>query len=296
MWLRAIPKAAILAAFAVAGPAVANNGVVIDENGRDRVNHANRLGMLAERIPAAACAEAAGIATDQSGPILQIASNSFERVLDALEGGNGAMNIRTPEDDRRILEDIAAMRAVWEPLVPAIDAIVDAQDPNYELAIRDAAPTLNDRAVRLTSRISGHYADPAQLLQRDALAIEIAGRQRMLVQRMALNACVLAGAPDDGDALEELRADHEMYAVSLDALRFGLPEAGISPPPNATIAGDLETISGAWTQVSPLIAQLASGSALSNDENDLVYTEMNRLLGLMNTTVYRYALASRQNL
>ncbi|PRY91925.1 PilJ/NarX-like methyl-accepting chemotaxis transducer [Hasllibacter halocynthiae] len=288
----------ILALLLAGGaPALAQSGgVVVDENGRDRINYANRLGMLAERIPAAACADGAGIATEQAGPILAIASRDFDRILAALEDGDGAMNIVAPEEDRRILEDIGALRAIWAPLAPSVEAVLAGASRADADRIRAAAPDLLDRSVRLTSRIAGRYADPAQLLQRDALAIEIAGRQRMLLQRMALNACVLALDPGDDAALEALAGDHALFGLSLGALREGMAEAGVVPPPNERIAGDLAVIAEGWEGIAPVIAGLAAGEAIGPDAHDRVFAEMNRLLGLSNTTVFHYALASRLNL
>ncbi|MEL6586529.1 MAG: type IV pili methyl-accepting chemotaxis transducer N-terminal domain-containing protein [Pseudomonadota bacterium] len=294
----ALTFATALALALASGAASAGNGtVVVDENGSDRINFANRLGMLAERIPAAACAKAMGIATEQAGPILAIASSNFVRVLDALEKGNRGMNIVAPEGDRRILQDISTLRTAWAPVATKAAALSSQQvRPTEAMDMVAAAPALRDRAERLTSRISGEYADPAQLLQRDALTLEIAGRQRILSQSIAKEACQLAGDPANGQARATLAQDIRMYSASLAALRNGMPELGISTPPNARIRDGLAEIDGHWTQVTPVLTRLAAGVPLSEAENALVYTEMNRVLGLMNTLVTLYSKASKQEL
>ena len=86
----------------------------------------------------------------------------------------------------------------------------------------------------MVSEISGQYANQAELLQSDALAIDVAGRQRMLSQRMSKNVCLVGSGINVDAAKAELAATAQVFATSLFALRDGMVQAGINPPPNET--------------------------------------------------------------
>ncbi|SFJ88786.1 Type IV pili methyl-accepting chemotaxis transducer N-term, partial [Jannaschia pohangensis] len=231
--MTALPAAAMTGTpLETEAPVVLDAQFIQDVGGGARIDMSGKLRMLSQRIAASACNEAAGIALDQSVPMIAAAVAEYDRIIAALEHGDDELGIFGAETNRKILADIQALHAVWDPLHVDLDTAI-AGDITAEEAfqIEAVSDELLKIAQHMVSLISGRYADPAALMQADALTIDIAGRQRMLAQRMSKNACLIASGHDVEASRAEMLAALEMYDTSLTALRFGMPTAGISPPP-----------------------------------------------------------------
>ncbi len=265
---------------------------VEDEGGSQRIDYAGKLRMLSQRIPAAACNLQAGVAPDVSGAIMVDAKAEFQRIVAGLEMGDDELGILGAEDDRRVLADLAALKDVWGAIQH--DATETPSDGDV-VVLAERSATLLDRAQTLTSTVAIEYADPTALLQANAITIDVAGRQRMLAQRISKNACLLASGHVDDAAVAELEAAKSTYDVSLGALRFGMEEAGIVPPPSPEIEAGLAEIAADWQAVQPLLARAAGGD-LSLEERAQIFTAMNGLTGKMNTLVGIYADISKLGL
>lgn len=83
--------------------------------------------------------------------------------------------------------------------------------------------------------------------QHDGAAIDVAGHQRMLTQRMTKDA--LAIAAGDDDRRSDLRATVAKYDRSLAALREGDAATGIPEPP-PQVSDQLDVVAGTWKTFS----------------------------------------------
>ena len=269
---------------------------VEDVGGAERINYAGKLRMLSQRIPAAACNEAEGVAVADATAMLEAAVAEFDRIVAALEHGDEGLGILGPESDRKVLYDIQAMHAIWDPLHVDMDAMIAGDvDRGHAVHIAEMSPQLLDIAKHLVSVVVAEHSDPTAVLQADALTIDIAGRQRMLAQRISKNACLAQAGMAEG-ALAEMAGAMEIYDVSMRALHGGLPEAGIQAPPTPAIAEGMTAIVARWEAVTPLLERVQAGETLSVEARGTVFAEMNALTAEMNAVVGLYAEASKQGL
>jgi len=130
----------------------------------------------------------------------------------------------------------------------------------------------------------------------DGQVINIAGRQRMLSQKMAKEALLAAslaasGKPDPALAAKR-NATMAVFAKSLEALRLGgaapltLDPAGPAaalPTPSATVGEQLARVGQLWRAYEPLVKAAAGGTGDSDDAKLLAASEA--ILGAMNKAV-----------
>lgn len=268
-----------------------------DIGASQRIDFSGKLRMLSQRIPAAACNYAAGIDPDATGAMLFAAAAEFQQIVDALEFGDESLGIIGAEERRKTLIGIRKLRELWEPMFATATEIHESGGSTDQVTtIANQSAEVLEMAKLLVSEISGEYTNPAALLQADALVIDIAGRQRMLSQRMSKNVCLIASGVNVDQATAELNGTAQMFDNSLNALRNGMVDAGINPPPNAQIAEGLEVVVEDWTGLQPIVARAAAGEPLDTEIRGIMFHGANHMTGDMNVVVGMYSEASKQGL
>lgn len=283
--------AAIGLTFAM--PALAN-GITEDVGSSERVNLSGQLGTLSERITAAACNLSAGIATTEAQAVLQISTHHFSRINKALLEGNRGFGILGAETRPRTLQAINDLNAKWEPLQEMANATQAASnDVSSVTSLAEQSNPLQKEAQILVSEITGQYADPVALLHADALLLEIAGRQRMLANRVSKNVCLIASDVRDAEAIEELRQTITLFETSLNALQFGLESVGVRPPPNAAIEAGLAIVAEEWNTIRPILDATLAGDELTDEIRAEVFLAFLGMEGRMNNVVTQYMKNSK---
>lgn len=293
---RALRATTIAAAVAFTStPATAQN--IEDIGGSQRIDFSGKLRMLSQRVPAAACYTQLGIDTAETSAMLTAAATEFELITAALEFGNPDLGIIGVEERRKTQVGIGKLNELWAPIADLARPVA-ASDANLDdvTAIADQSAPLLEMAKVMVTVIVGQYAHPAAVLQADAMLIDIAGRQRMLAQRMSKNVCLINAGINVETAMAELQATSEIFDASLTALRSGMPEAGIMPPPNEKIATGLDGVLNTWSQVQPIVDAALEGKALDDEQLSIMFHQSNALTGGMNATVGLYSEASKLGL
>ncbi len=268
---------------------VVEAGFIEEVGASERINYSGKLRMLSQRIPAAACYSHAGIETEASAKLLQAATAEFDLILNGLQYGEESLGIIGPEKDRKVLVDLEKMYEHWDSLHVKIAHIVDNGGTDEEVVhIADESHQALDIAKHLVSVLVGEYADPTALLQADALTIDIAGRQRMLAQRISKNVCLISSGFDTERAMKELEGARGIYDASANALRFGMPEAGITATKNAEILAKLDDVLALWADVQPILDSVKAGEDIGETQLATTYNAMNSLTGQMNKIVGMY--------
>lgn len=131
------------------------------------VDSTARLRMLAQRSAKAYLMLGQGIATDEARVILQTSMEQFESQM---------MRLKTPLPSPGIAQAIAKLEAAWAPCKALLVLAPSRAGAN---ALYDVSETLQQAAHRLTLAVEQTGDAPIDHL------ISIAGRQRMLSQRMA---------------------------------------------------------------------------------------------------------------
>jgi hypothetical protein len=288
-------KGAVAAIAVLSASPVLSADITKDVGSSERVNLSGQLGTLSERITAAACNLSAGIATTESAAVLQISTHHFSRINRALLVGNRGFGILGEETRPRTLQAIDDLNAKWEPLQELANGLTaSSQNAAAVESLAAQSDPLQREAQILVSEITGQYADPVALLHADALLLEIAGRQRMLSNRMSKNVCLIASDVNDAQAMEELRETMSLFEVSLDALQNGLESVGVRPPPTEAIAAGLAVVADEWSDIRPILETTLAGNELTDDLRAEVFLAFLGMEGRMNNVVTQYMKNSKQ--
>lgn len=270
---------------------------VAETGGDQRINFSGKLRMLSQRMPAAACNLRDGISPSSTRAALNGALQEFDEILFALEFGDDTRGIYGPEEKRRTLRVIDEVHKTLAPIKDALAAETgDRVTSETAQVLADQNLPLLEIAKLLVSELSGEYSHPVALLQSDAMTIDIAGRQRMLTQKMSKELCFALsdfGAPT---ARETLGKTVHLFEVSLGALRNGMADVGIQPPPNDEIIAGLEVVSTEWNTVRGYIQTVMANGTLTDDQRAFVFEGLSITLREMNEVVDMYAAASKLNL
>lgn len=297
-----VPAICAIAALAFPLQAAAENtqqvNFVENVDGEVRVNISGKLRMLSQRIPAAACNAHAGISLEDSAAVLEAAEAEFIGILHALEHGDETYGVLSAEDRARTLRVIAKLQSAFDPLENAIASSSSRQalsDDTIQL-LADQNMEVLKWAKLLVSEISGQYSNPVALLQSDAMAIDIAGRQRMLTQKMSKEVCLIMSGVNADASLEALAGTMNMFEVSLAALQNGMVDVGIQPPPNQDIIDGLAAVQDDWMAVRPHVQTVIDGGQIDNTARAELFAGLNKTLKDMNTVVGMYAEAAKLDL
>ncbi len=270
---------------------------VEDIGASQRIDFSGKLRMLSQRIVAAGCNYSAGIDPERSGAVLSATSDEFQRIIDALEFGDAELGIIGAEERRRTQVGIRKLRELWDP-TNATAQLIAAGDTSVETVklLADQSAPLLEMAKMLVSELSGQYSDPTALLQSDALVIDIAGRQRMLSQRMSKNVCLISSGVNQDTALAELAATKEMFEVSLMALRNGMADVGIKAPPSEQISDGLDVVIADWTEIKTVVDRVLTGQAIDEEMRSIMFNGSLVMTRDMNIVVGMYSEASKLGL
>ncbi|MEM9247706.1 MAG: type IV pili methyl-accepting chemotaxis transducer N-terminal domain-containing protein [Pseudomonadota bacterium] len=289
---------ATVLAFAVSGvPALGDTSNIEDIGATERINYAGKLRMLSQRMAAAACNLNARISPTDSRAILDAAGQEFATIADALEFGDPALGVIGEEKRRKTLVAIAALRQQLAPINTArVTLLHDPTDFDAIATIDSQNMELLSRAKLLVSEITSQYSDPTAVLFADALLIDIAGRQRMLTQKMSKEACLVWPHGTGETRQAQLSATMHLFEISLLSLRDGLAEAGVKPAPTPEIHAGLDAIWAEWSHLKPDLEQAVAGQNVPDAIRVKTFGALNVLLRDMNAVVGLYTEAGKTGL
>jgi hypothetical protein len=265
-----------------------------DLGSAERIQRSGSLRMLSQRISATVCNRAAGIAVDDADKYLKRSIRDYRRILAGLKSGDPGLGLYGPEKDRIVLRTISEIDEIWAPLDYIFNTVeADALTFDHAVEVASIAPGMLESSKQLVGVVAAEYSDPSQMLQSDAILLQISERQRMLEQEIANATCMIGDGIQVEAAQDKLKEAVALYEVSLAALRNGMPEAGVAAPPTRAIDLWLGDISERWSAVRPVLDTIGSGGTASKEQRELVFVEMNKLTWMMNITVQQYTEANK---
>ena len=173
------------------------------------------------------------------------------------------------------MKDLDHVIEEWTAIHGAIDKVLaNGQDVESARVIDDHNLELLELTTILAADITGRYAHPFEITAADALMIELAGRQRMLTQKMAKDSCEIWTDYNAEAAKVDLEETMQIFEASLMALRYGMPEAGVMAAPTDIIEKDLDVLLSRWEVIKANQQTLVDGGELTAEQKTEIFHDL----------------------
>ena len=263
------PRETFFARFVVE---VDDGGIIHDYGAANRILAAELLRTLSQQIPAAVCSLANQIDIAEAGQELRDGLPAFDRAAEAILNGDEDLGIVGAEMRPRLAHEIEKLIADWAPIHDAAQRVLDnPSDTEAAHTVYAAVDPMLEQTYHLLAGIEGAYSNPVELLQSDALLLEVSGRMAMMTSRMAYEACRVATDGNDDMLITALRETMQHFEFGLHALRDGAPELGVQAAPTEEIANTLESIASEWTVIDGHLQHVIAGNGLKAAEQEQLY-------------------------
>ncbi|MEO1025520.1 MAG: type IV pili methyl-accepting chemotaxis transducer N-terminal domain-containing protein [Pseudomonadota bacterium] len=262
---------------------------VEDTGSIERNSSAEKLRTYSQEVAAASCFLYNDIDPALSAELVLEARVGFDRHLSALLNGDDTLGIIGGERRRKTIAKLESIQKDWTKLAVSIDALLEnPKDDAAIAAIKAANLPLFGKTDILVSELEGQYSDPAVLMQVDVIMLEIVGRQAMMTQKIAKNACKIWTGNDQQQIKDDLAKSMDIYEASLNALLNGMPELGIRPAPTREIETKLTTVLTAWKGVRPKFETLLAGAEIPVESQGKLFKHMIEEMKLLEEVTDHY--------
>ncbi|MEL6773220.1 MAG: type IV pili methyl-accepting chemotaxis transducer N-terminal domain-containing protein [Pseudomonadota bacterium] len=228
---------------------------------RAKINLAGKQRMLSQRMAKNACLLHQNINPEESQAAVKRDFDAFARTIHALRVGDPELNLVT-ESNKPVLRYLELTRKEWTPYSVALRATFDdgsLSDADLQTVSERSNTVLKsmDTTVRRMARTYGAKAG----IREDAKAINWAGAQRMLTQRMAKDICFIAAGVGAEVARFELTTNAALFEERLQILRNGDAAKKVPAPVNADVQRHLDDVHAGWSRISIRVKAVATSPA-----------------------------------
>ena len=267
----------------------AEYGVVLNLSGKQR--------MLTQKMSKEVLLIALGVEPEENRANLESTASLFDRTLTGLRKGDADLGL-PPTSEGRILKQLDRVEKIWEDFRPTIDGVIETGRVDaaaIEATAIENLPLLKqmNKCVKLYEKeaiASGLEADPSL-----AVSISLAGKQRMLSQKMSKEFLLMAlGHDREGNRLNLIETS-SLFDTTLTGLLDGDENLELPGTDDEGIRAQLGKVRELWTGFHEALAiGTRSDTTEIPDENVRVVAEGNLpLLAEMNAAVGMFEALAR---
>jgi len=274
----------IFAANVLATPTTTEYGIILNLSGKQR--------MLTQKMSKQVVLIALQFESDDNVDKLAVSSELFTKTLMGLRSGDADLRLPiTTNDD--ILAQLAEVDKLWLEFVPIIQTIISSKIVTNDQLARIVSlniPLLQEmnKCVKLyekDSYKSGVIADPSL-----AVTINLAGKQRMLTQKMSKEFFLIAHGYEIDKNKTNLKKTYTLFDMTLKGLLDGDDTLSLSATRSPSIIRQLKAMEKLWHPFSKLIihATAPKTTFIAREEIEAVASTNIPLLKQMNKVVGMY--------
>lgn len=250
--------------------------------------------MLSQRMAAAACLSFINVSNETQIAIGEAAYEDFQTALVELASGSAAREWPR-ETNAEILEAIEIVKEEWALSGPSF---VQMMQKDYVSFVVNQMLTGN---LALLSKSNDVVQTMVRAYMGDTATsplgktIDIAGRQRMLTQRMLKETCLIAAGFLQEKNVELLTGSIELFDTSLRHLRDGHHALNVVAPPSQAIADQLDVVTEHWAEYSAMLRQTDKDMGIDPEFLATLAVKANETLAASHQVVLMYASLSAAN-
>ena len=263
---------ALMGLFLTAGSQAATKeemGVIINLAGKQR--------MLTQKMSKEALLIARGIDADANKANLEKTEALFDKTLIGLVDGDASLGLPKTTDSA-ILAQLDTVKGLWVGFQGSVNTILGGDTGAAVLGqiATENLPLLKEmnKAVQMYTKISGATLDPAV-----ATTINLAGKQRMLTQKMTKELLLVANGIDADANKANLGKTVALFERTLNGLLEGDRDLGLPGTKDQGIRDQLAVVQGLWGQYKPVLDAVDTsdaGLAKAAELNLPLLEEMNK--------------------
>jgi len=244
------------------------------------INLSGKQRMLTQRMTKLSLLVSLNINKKENKKRLVKFSSLYNQTLQAFKNGDKELNCK-PIKNPSINEQIVVIEKKWEPFYKNIQNIINRKDKDkkslkYVIDNNEELLKVSNELVKRyeKSNKSTNYLDKARLH-----IVNVAGRQRMLTQKMTKEKLLIAKG--EKEYSDKLQKTIKLFNDSLSALINGDSKQMIVKPTNKTIKKQLAKVAKIWKKLKPLYAKskpTPKELAIIIKENPILLSDMNKMV------------------
>ncbi len=250
------------------------------------INLAGKQRMLTQKMSKEAFFIAKGINVEANKASLAKTAALFDKTLNGLMNGDADLKLPKTEDPA-IVTQLLTVSDLWNKFAPSIQAVA-AGNTGTDVLNKIAAqniPLLKNmnKAVQMYAKSSGSTLDKGM-----ATTINLAGKQRMLTQKMTKELLMLANNIDAANSKKSMAATSALFEKTLNGLMNGDASLGLPGTKDSAILQQLKVVQKLWGEYQPVLASAdisEAGLGRAEKLNIPLLKEMNKAVKMYEKSI-----------
>jgi nitrate/nitrite-specific signal transduction histidine kinase len=223
------------------------------------INLAGKQRMLTQKMSKEALFVAKGLDADANKANLQKTAALFDKTLKGLIAGDSELNLPKTTNPE-ILAQLEVVSKLWTSFKANIDKVIagNADKATLEAIAKENLPLLKNmnKAVGMYAKASGSSLDPQM-----AKTINLAGKQRMLTQKMTKELLLVANDIDADNNKQNAKKTAQLFESTLNDL--------IAKCKNEDIKKQLNVVADLWAKYKPIVENVDTSDAALKKAQEL---------------------------
>ena len=255
-----------------------------EQQAKHIINLAGKQRMLTQRMSKLALLDALNIQKKKTQKLLEASYKLYDKTLKGFLVGDEDLQL-PPAKNEVIKRAIAKVEEVWKPFKANVQKVLAShgKDPEALAYIIANNEELLRRSNDLVQTFKKEYATHNFLEDARKEIVDIAGRQRMLTQKMTKEKLLTTLGVDAALNRKKMLATIKLFDTSLKRLMYGDKEHYIIKPTNPELIAQYKKVAKLWQELKPLYLKEKNSPKELNiiiNKNPILLKEMDRAVKL----------------
>jgi len=253
------------------------------------LNLSGKQRMLTQKMTKLALLISLNIAKKKNKVLLLQADTLYEKTLKGLQFGDTTLNLQESRNSK-VTAYIKTIQKEWKPFSKNIQTL--AKSDKKEMKALSFIIKSNEKLLTMSNELVKLFkqTQTKQTFMEKARAniVDIAGRQRMLIQKMTKEKLLSVAKVDKEGNRKKMQKSITLFDTSLQALILGDEKLKVIKPSNKKISKQLQVVATLWKKLKPLYLKkkIAKKELIAIVKgNPLLLKEMNKAVTLSENVV-----------